>query len=234
MKATFIQSTGLSDVITSFSFRPERAFTYTAGQFIDLALNGHQESGQPARRWFTLSSSPHEELLTITTRVGAAAHSDFKRALNNLAPGATVTISEPLGDFVLPKLRQTPLIFVAGGIGITPFNSMLGWLTHSGEERPINLLYSVKNEADIIFQDTFDAAKQHATIVVEQPSAAWGGERGTLTGEMITGLDTITADALIYISGPEPFVQRLQRELRQQGVAHHQLVLDEFQGYEEV
>lgn len=234
MKATFVQSTSLTDIIASFSFRPEKPFMYTAGQFIELTLDGHQESGQAAKRWFTLSSSPHEELLTITTRVAAAAHSDFKRALQHLKSGATVTISEPLGDFVLPKLIQTPLIFVAGGIGITPFHSMLSWLANTNEERPIHLLYSVKNEADIIFQDAFEAAKQHATVVVEQPSAAWGSERGQLTGEMITGLNVVTDETLLYVSGPEPFVQRLQGELRHHGVAHHQIVLDEFQGYEEV
>ncbi|MDB5169626.1 MAG: hypothetical protein JWN82_22 [Candidatus Saccharibacteria bacterium] len=234
MRARFVERNDLTNVITSFSFEPEQPFSYTAGQFIELTLTGHQEDGHSARRWFTLSSSPHEDVLTITTRVGKAAHTPFKRALNDLQVGAEVDISEPMGDFVLPKLIQAPLIFVAGGIGITPFHSILEWLTYTDEARPIKMLYGVRNEDDIIFQDTFDAAKQHVTIVVQEPAAAWGGERGQLTAELICGLEKPADDTLIYLSGPEPFVQQMQHDLQQLGVSHQQIVLDEFQGYDGV
>lgn len=232
MKAILTERKALTDIITSFSFEPEQPFSYTAGQFIELTLTGHQEHGQTARRWFTLSSSPTEDTLTITTRVGHTAHTAFKKALNNLRIGDSVDISEPLGDFVLPKIVQTPLIFVAGGIGITPFRSILEWLSYTDEQRQIKLLYSVKTEDDIIFQDSFDRANQHATIVVEHPSAAWGGERGTLTAEMILGLEQPSDDTLIYISGPEPFVQATHKDLRRLGVSNQNIVVDEFQGYD--
>lgn len=232
MRATFDHREDLTGTISSFSFKPEQPFIYTAGQYIELTLTGHEEDGKPAKRWFTLSSSPHEEFLTITTRVGEKAHTAFKRALDKLEPGAVVDVSEPFGDFVLPKLLQTPLVFIAGGIGITPFRSILEWLTYTGEERNIKLLISLKTEDDIIFQDSFDAASQHATIVVENPSAAWGGERGRLTAEMILGLEQPDADTLFYISGPEPFVQSLQKDLLAHGVSNQHIVLDEFQGYE--
>ena len=234
MHATFAHSEILTDTITSFSFKPDQPFSYTAGQFIELTLLGHQEHGQAAKRWFTLSSSPHEELLTITTRVGVAAHTAFKRALENLEPGDKVDVSEPLGDFVLPKLLQTPLVFIAGGIGITPFHSILEWLASTDEQRNIRLLYGVRTEDDIIFQDTFDAANQHATIVVEEPSAAWGGERGNLNAEMIIGLEQVGSDALYYVSGPEPFVQALQEDLQAHGISSQNIVVDEFQGYADV
>jgi ferredoxin-NADP reductase len=234
MKAKLVERTPLTDSIVSFSFTPEQSFNYTAGQFVELRLDGHEEHGHTAMREFTLSSSPHEDVLTITTRVSGKTHSAFKRALNKLELGATVTISQPWGDFVLPKLIQIPLIFVAGGIGITPFRSILEWLHLSDEERSINMIYSVKNEDDIIFQDTFDRAGQHVTLVVEDPSAAWGGERGLLTAEMICGLEKPSDDTLIYVSGPEPFVQRLQKELLALGVSNQQIVLDEFQGYTDV
>ncbi|CAN5116959.1 FAD-dependent oxidoreductase [soil metagenome] len=232
MKATFVEKKQLTEGISSFSFKPAQPYRYTSGQFIELTLSGHHEDGKPAKRWFTLSSTPLDALLTITTRVGTDQHSVFKRALNNLASGAEVDISEPMGDFVLPKFIQTPLIFIAGGIGVTPFRSMLEWLALTSEQRPIRMLYSVKKEEDIIFQDTFDAAKQHVTIVVDDPSAAWGGERGHLTAEMVLGLKQPTDDTLLYISGPEPFVQKLQADLIALGVSRQQIVVDEFQGYE--
>jgi len=234
MQAHFTHKEALTDIIVSFSFKTEKPFDYTAGQFIELTLVGHEEHGHPAKRWFTLSSSPSDDTLTITTRVGEASHTPFKRALANLSSGDIVDISEPLGDFVLPKLIQTPLVFIAGGIGITPFRSMLEWLVHTDEKRSIRLLYSVRTEDDIIFQDTFDAADQHATIIVEDPSAAWGGERGKLSAELVLGLEKPSSDALFYISGPEPFVQSMQADLLKLGVSNQQIVVDEFQGYDGV
>lgn len=230
MQATFIGRKQLTGDIASFSFKPEQSFSYTAGQFIELTLIGHVEHGAPAKRWFTISSSPHEGVITITTRLGT---SGFKHALARLQPDAVVDISEPLGDFVLPMLLQTPLVFIAGGIGITPFHSMLGWLAYTNEERPIEMIYSVATEDDIIFQDAFEAARQHVTIVVDQPSAAWGGERGKLTAAMVLGTKPHTPETLFYISGPEPFVQRLQRELAAAGISNQLIVVDEFQGYTE-
>lgn len=234
MKAKLVERRQLTDTITSFYFEPEQPLDYTAGQFIELRLDGHQENGKTAMREFTLSSSPHEDLLTITTRVGEAAHTPFKHALNGLQIGAPVTVSQAWGDFVLPKFIQTPLIFVAGGIGVTPYHSILSWLNYTEETRPIKMLYTVRTEDDIIFQDTFAKAGLHATYVVNQPSAAWGGERGSLTAEMICGLEKPADDTLIYLSGPEPFVQKLHKDLLALGVSNQQLVIDEFPGYRQV
>lgn len=231
MKATFVTRQQLTGTIVSFSFKPAQDFTFTAGQFIELTLTGHEENGAPAKRWFTISSSPHEELITITTRLGEASHTPFKRALNNLQPGDEVAMSEPMGDFVLPMLMQTPLVFIAGGIGITPFHSILSWTAHTGEQRPIKMIYGVHTEDDIIFQDTFDTAKQHVTVVVKDPSSAWGGERGDITGRMIVGLENPSPETLFYVSGPEPFVQHVQKELEATGISSQQIILDEFQGY---
>ncbi len=231
MRAQLTSRTSLSNTIVSFGFTPNQPFTFTAGQFIELTLPGHVEAGHPAHRWFTISSSPHESEISITTRVGDAAHTPFKRALDQLALGAEVSISEPMGDFVLPMLLQTPIVMVAGGIGITPFHSMLNWMSHTKEDRPVKLLYSVRTEDDIIFQDSFERSHTHATIVVEHPAAAWGGERGRLTAEMIIGIEKPTDESLFYLSGPEPFVQSLQADLRQHGVSNQQIVVDEFQGY---
>jgi ferredoxin-NADP reductase len=123
------------------------------------------------------------------------------------------------------------LIFVAAGIGVTPFHSMLIWLTATGEERPIKLLYAVRSEDDIVFQDTFDKANQHATIVVSEPSAAWGGERGHLSAELILGLEKPTDDTLVYVSGPEELVQQLRKDLVAAGLEKRQVVTDEFPNY---
>lgn len=227
MHAKLIERTALTNTITSFSFEPEKPLSFTAGQYITLELDGHQEHGQPAQRPFAISSSPNDDYLTITSRVDAQADSAFKRALAKLEAGASVTITPPAGSFVLPNLLQTPLVFVADDVAVTPFASMLGWLADTDENRSIKMLYNVPTEDDIIFQDVFDAAEQHVTIVVNEPSGAWGGERGPLTGEMIHGLAQPTDDTLFYLSGPS--MQRWHDELVAIGVNQQQIVLNSLQ-----
>lgn len=233
MQATLDHRKPLTDTIESFYFKPEKPFRYTAGQFIELFLPPHNEDERGHKRWFTLSSSPTEgELVSITTKFSTSYSSYFKNTLQALKPGDTLKMSSPMGDFVLPKRLQTPIVFVAGGMGITPMHSMLQYLADTGEQRPIKLLYAVKHEKDIIFQDTFEAAGVHATIVVTEPEAAWGGERGHLTAEQIIGLEAPSKDTLIYLSGPEPMIESLYEDLKKAGLRKDQLVTDYFPGYQ--
>ncbi len=217
--------------IRTFYFRPEKPVYYTAGQFIELTIKHLRPDSRGIKHWFTLSSSPTDTLLSITTKFAGETSSTFKKTLFSLEPGTELLMSEPMGDFVLPKLIQTPLIFVAGGIGITPFHSMLEWLAATGERRPIKLLYGVNTEDEIIFQDTFERAGQHATIVVSNPSPAWGGQRGRLSADLILGLEKPSEDTLVYVSGPEPMVEALEKDLKKAGVSKQQLVLDFFPNY---
>jgi ferredoxin-NADP reductase len=221
-----------ADNIRTFFFRPERPVHYTAGQYTELTLPHKNPDNRGIKRWFTLSSPPEGEFLTITTKyAGNTNSSTFKKTLFKLKPGTEVHLAEPMGDFVLPKLIQTPLVFVAGGIGITPFHSILEWLASANETRPIKLMYGVRNEDEIIFQDTFRRAGVEPQIVVSDPSPAWGGERGRLSAELILGLEKPSDDALIYLSGPEPMVQGLAKELHTAGLKKSQLVSDEFPNY---
>jgi ferredoxin-NADP reductase len=231
MIATFDHAQVEADTIATFYFRPERPVQYTAGQFIELTLNHNSPDGRGTKRWFTLSSSPTQELISITTKFAASKGSSFKKALRKLQPGQEVIISDPMGDFVLPKLVQTPLIFVAAGIGVTPYHSMLQWLADTGESRPIKMLVGVRDENEIIFQPAYDAANQHVTIVVSDPSAAWGGQRGHLTAELIVGLEKPSDDTLVYVSGPEELVETLQQDLIKSGLRKNQFVGDYFPNY---
>jgi ferredoxin-NADP reductase len=220
--------------IKTFCFTPERAVQYTPGQYAEWTLKHPRPDNRGVKRWFTLSSSPTEDHISITTKFNDKKSSSFKKALFGLKPGDEILVSDPMGDFVLPKLIQTPLIFVAGGIGITPFRSMLTWLSATGETRPIKLLYAVRGEDEIIFQETFDKANIHATIVVSDPSPAWGGERGRLSAELILGLGQPPEDGLVYVSGPEPMVEILEKDLKRAGLAKHQFVGDFFPNYTSV
>lgn len=232
MKAVLDHTRDETANIRTFYFKTERPLQYTAGQYTELTVPHLHPDKRGTRHWFTLSSPPGQETATITTKyAGDDKSSSFKKALLKLKPGAELNMADAMGDFVLPKLIQTPLVFVAGGIGITPFHSMLEWLAATGEKRPIKLIYGVSNEDEIIFQDTFDKAGIRATIVVSKPTPAWGGERGRLSAELILGLGEPTDDTLIYVSGPEPMVQKLAKDLRAAGVDKRQIVTDEFPNY---
>jgi ferredoxin-NADP reductase len=233
MKAVLDHTFNEADNIRTFFFKPERPLDYTAGQYAVWTLKHPRPDDRGTTRWFTLSSSPDDEFVTITTKyAGDADTSSFKRSLFALKPGDEVLVSDPMGDFVLPKLVQTPLVFVAGGIGITPFHSIATWLTQHEENRPIKFLYGVRNEDEIVFQETFERAGLHQTIVVSEPAAAWGGERGRLSAELILGLEKPDANTLVYLSGPEPMVQALAKDLHKAGLPKNQIVSDEFPNYE--
>lgn len=231
MKLTYVESKEEAANIKTFFFRPEKPVPYTAGQYIELTLKHPRPDDRGVKRWFTLSSSPTDELLSITTKLAKERPSSFKKTLFGLKPGHELLVSDSMGDFVLPKLIQTPLVFVAGGIGITPFHSMLTWLSATNEERPIKLIYGVRSEEEIIFQDTFNKANQHVTYIISAPSAAWGGERGQLSAELILGLSKPSEDSLVYVSGPEPMTEKLEKDLKKAGIKRQQLVLDFFPNY---
>lgn len=230
MKAVFDHVQQETDTIHTYWFQPEQPLRFTAGQFTELTLHHKNPDARGDRRWFTISSSPTDSLVSITTRTQHDG-STFKDALHRLQSGDHVELAEAMGDFVLPKLVQTPLIFIAGGIGITPFHSIAAWLTATEETRDIRLLHAVRTEDDIIFGDTFSSAGIEPTIVVSEPSASWGGVRGRLTAELALGLEKPSDDTLIYLSGPEPMLEALKADLQKHGVDSRQIVTDFFPGY---
>src|SRR5579859_2390296 len=119
MKVVFDHSQDEAANIKTFFFKSPQPIQYTAGQYVTLTIPHENPDERGINHWFTLSSAPGQEFVTITTKHAAEHGSTFKEALWALTPGTEVSMSDPLGDFVLPKLVQTPLVFVAGGIGIT-------------------------------------------------------------------------------------------------------------------
>lgn len=219
--------------IKTFWFKPERTLRYSAGQFVELTLPHDNADKRGQKRWFTLSSSPTEELLSITTKYFGEASSTFKQALFALQPGATLTMSEAMGDFVLPKNASTELIFVAGGIGVTPMRSMVKDLHDKAEKRTVKLLYAANSPADIAFKDLLASDTQFMPTVNVAPDD-WTGETGFLTGERILNFIGDPKDKLIYLSGPEPMIEKLVKDLKDAGINKKAIVTDYFPGYTEI
>jgi ferredoxin-NADP reductase len=194
---------------------------YTAGQFIELTIPHDNPDERGQKHWFTLSSSPTEPLPTITTKFPSEGPtSTFKQALQNLKPGDAVSMSDPMGDFVLPKDKTIPLVFVAGGIGVTPMRSMIKWLHDSQETRPITLIYAVADKKQLAFQPVFDEAGIEPVFLYER-----------LTPEKILELAPDQPGQLYFISGPEPMVEALVEGLTKSGISESRLVGDYFPNY---
>lgn len=222
MQVTFDHVQQEAKNIATFYFKPERPLRYVAGQFIELTLPHDNPDDRGVKRWFTLSSAPGRELVSITTK-HANTSSTFKQHLWKLRPGDTVDMSEPMGDFVLPVNKTTPLVFVAGGIGITPFRAIVQWLADVEQSRPIQLLYRVHNRDELVFSDEFTTGfitKHELT----------GGPKLTAAGivELAGGID----GKQVFISGPEPMTEAIVAQFKQDfGLDQSQLVTDYFPGY---
>ena len=221
MNATLHHIVDEAESIRSFFFKPERPLRYIAGQFIEMTLPHDHADDRGVKRWFTLSSAPGHELISITTK-HAELSSTFKQALWSLQPGDTVSISEPMGDFVLPIDASKPLVFVAGGIGITPFHSIVQWLKDTKQTRHITFIYSVKTEEEIVFEQTFAADWIETIRLINEPK---------VTAEKIVSYVDDIKDKQLFLSGPEPMIEALVEQFKDLGIDQNQLITDYFPGY---
>lgn len=210
--------------VRTFCFKPPHKFSYTAGQFIEMTLPHKNPDERGIKHWFTLSSSPTEEFISITTKWFGSQASTFKKTLFELETGAEVHISDPMGDFVLPKDKSIPLVFVAGGIGITPFHSIIKWLVDTGEKRQIQALLAAHSDKDLLFVDLFRDYGIDPVLAVDSSSQRLSAK---FILESVSPID----NKLIYVSGPEPMVETLCADLEKNGVAKSQLAGDFFPGY---
>jgi ferredoxin-NADP reductase len=232
MKATFIrqQPENPARSIITFWFQPEARLDQIAGQFVEITLSHNSPDERGHKRWYTLSNSPTDTpLISITTNLDKNG-SSFKQTLSQLRPGDQIIISEPMGDFVLPKDASIPLIFIAGGIGITPYHSIIKFLNDTGQNRNINLFYSVRTPRDLIYKEILESANLSPTIICQKPDSSWQGETGYLSGQRIMDKAQPSPGSLFYISGPKSLVETIEKDLIRLGVNRTYLVTDAFSG----
>lgn len=229
MKVTFERSQDVADHIQTFYFKPEQPVKFLAGQFTELRLPHANPDDRGDKRWFTLSSSPTKPYLSITTKF-AEKSSSYKTAFRQMKPGTTLQFADPMGDFVLPKDPSIPLLFVAGGMGVTPFHSIIQYLIDTKEQRDIVMIYSVNRPGEVAFRDTFAAYDMPISYLTTQPNDTWKDEVAALTPERILQAPG-AKDRRIYISGPEPMVESFIDQLYELGIAMDQLIGDYFPGY---
>jgi ferredoxin-NADP reductase len=216
-----------------FIFRSPRKLAFQAGQYLEWTLGLDHADSRGNRRYFTIASAPTEE----TVRLGVKFYqqsSAFKRALVNMRPGNTIHASQLAGDFTLPTNPETKLAFLAGGIGITPFRSMLQYLLDCKQRRQLVILYGTQGLEDIAYRDVLGAARQELGIKTIH-AIARGADRGQYAGYIDERLIRLAIpdylERTFYISGPQAMVKTLRKKLMAMGVRRAKIKVDYFPGF---
>jgi len=215
----------LTDNIWAFRFSPSQPLAWTAGQYVQVELPHDNPDQEGTQRWFTDSAAPFEGILQITTRV---TNSTFKQALAAIPVGgeALQLIAAPDGDFIWQDSERST-VFVAGGIGVTPFYSILKQRVHDQLPLGATLVYGGRND-DLPFRREFDDwAKSHPEFTVHYAVGA------PLTAATLAAVQPDLNQSLVYLSGPEPMVEVLGQELQAHGLPAAQLKQDFFPNYTE-
>lgn len=226
----------LSQNIYDFVFVLDQKISYISGQYMEWTLGYKDPDSRGNRRYFTLSSSPTEDNLRIGVRYNNAS-SSYKRELFRLAPGDEIVAASLAGDFVLPENQNKKFVFIAGGIGVTPFRSIVKNMIDKMEKKDIVLFYSVKSRDEAVYMDVFLEGQSLGLRVIvtltdtQNIPGDWQEKRGNVTDEMIRNEVPDYRERMFYISGPHGLVTDFEKTLSKMGLGKSQIKTDYFSGY---
>jgi ferredoxin-NADP reductase/nitrite reductase/ring-hydroxylating ferredoxin subunit len=241
--------------VTSFKFSKQNdqggegaedktSLNYTAGQFAFFDIGGVHNDPKGPIRHFTISSSPTENFIMFSTRI---RDSPYKKRLSTLEEGAKVKVRGPEGEFVLHQEYSKAAVFLSGGIGVTPFRSMIKYATDKQLPLKITMFDSNRNRDSILFKKEFDdwANKNKNLKIIytvsddeqEQPSSTandWKGEHGRIDKAMILKYldNNILNNSIFYICGPPSMLKAMQSLLQDNlEIPRERIKVEEFTGY---
>lgn len=220
--------------IYDFRFDSSDKLNHRAGQYLELTLPHHGTDIRGNRRVFTIASSPTEDQVHFGIRINTETMSSFKSSLINLEPGHKLVGGQLAGSFTLPKKPNKKLLFVAGGIGVTPFRSMAKYMIDIGQNRDIIMLYILSRPEDLAYKAEFTEAanlgfKTLPVLTSQQIPADWAGAKGPLDSETISKLVPDVSDRQAFISGPPGMVDSYKTMLKKAGIK--KVTTDHFSGY---
>lgn len=208
---------------------------FRAGQYFWVTLlDPPYEDEKGPRRHISVVTSPNERgVLGLCTRLRDSA---FKRSLAELPVGAEVEVEQPKGDFVLPDETDLPLVFLAGGIGITVFRSMLRSIVEERIPHRVTLVYSNRDRESTAFLDELtELARDHNNIdlvLTMTDENEWDGERRKIGPELLRDhLDGDLAGYRYLLAGPPAMVEAVTASLRDAGIPEERIQPERFSGY---
>jgi len=209
-------------------FRPGQYFYVTLPSLGD-------EDDKGLRRHISVGTSPNEKgVLGLATRMRDSA---FKRTLGELPVGSEVEVEPPEGDFGLPEDRSRPLVFVAGGIGITVFRSMLLYIHEERLPYRVTLIYSNRDRASTAFLDELreleQALPEFRLVLTMTQDPGWEGETRKVDAELVKDYLGDDLDQYTFlVAGPPAMAEGVQSALREAGVRDENVTAERYSGYE--
>ena len=204
-----------------------RPLDYRPGQFMYLRLkrDGRVSSPHP----FTISSSPTRENLAVTPKnLG-----DFTATVKDTKPGDKALVDAPYGVFSFLNYDCKNILFIAGGIGITPFISMLRYMYDEGIKIPVTLLWANKSEEELCFRDELGKMEEEMgnlkVVYVMSRQKEWKGEKGRIDRKLLEKYTSIPGDYDFFICGPPPMSKAVIAELKDMGVPKNKIHMELFQ-----
>jgi ferredoxin-NADP reductase len=208
-------------------FRPGQYF------WVEL-LDPPYDDEKGARRHISVVTSPTERgILGLCTRLRDSA---FKRSLVELPVGTEVEVEQPKGNFALPEDTGPHYVFVAGGIGITVFRSMLRYIDDTGEPYRVTLVYSNRDRESTAFLDELEELDARADwfrlVATMTQDSGWGGETRRVDADMLAEVigDDLASHRFL-VAGPPAMTEGVVDALKGAGVPEERILSDGFSGY---
>jgi ferredoxin-NADP reductase len=237
-QSTLLGRTEVAEGTMAFQFEKPNNFIFKAGQYIDLTLSGSQPQLGPSdgmTHIFSIASSPSDKDLIVTTRM---RNTVFKQTISTLPIGNRARIEGPMGSFTLHNNTARPAVFLAGGIGIAPFLSMLSYATEERLRHPIVLFYANRYLEDAAFIDALWKLERAnprfrfvPTLTRVASNNGWKGKIGRISSEMLLTHVGILRGPIYYLAGPPTMVAAARRTLSEVGVDEDDIRTEEFAGY---
>lgn len=216
------------------SFKVSEPTNFKPGQYVFVTLlNPAFTDKKGNRRQFSLNNLPNpENILIITTRISESA---FKKSLLKLPVGSEIEVGPIAGVFTLPAPIKSGLVFIAGGIGITPFLSMLGFIKEKKLPFNITLVYSNRNQESAAYlkqlQEYASTLINFKLILTMTDDLNWGGEKRMVSEEFIKDYFPNINGALYMVVGPPAMVDAVRKSLSLAGVNNENIQYENFTGY---
>lgn len=226
-KIKLLKKEGVARATMAFHFEKPEGFIFVPGQYADLTLISPSETDKEGNiRTFSLASAPYEEDLIFATRMRDTA---FKRELGKMPEGAEIEIDGPFGSFTLHAKKEKPAVFIAGGIGITPFRSILKNASKEKPRRKFYLFYSNRTPEDAPF------LKELSDLTKEIPDFTFvpvlSSTEGYLNEEKIKKHVENIDGPVYYLAGPPAMTTAMRKMLADLNIPKDDIRFEEFAGY---
>jgi len=221
----------------AFQFEKPHGWTFKPGQFMDVTLIEPPETDAEGNsRTFSIASAPYEDVLTIATRMRDTA---FKRVLKTMPLASQVKIEGPSGDLTLHESASRPAVLLAGGIGITPFRSIVLQAAKDKLSHRIFLFYSNRRPEDAPFLKELESLEYEnpnfeligTMTEMAKSQRPWSGETEQISQGMLAKYLKGVEAPIYYIAGPPEMVKGLNATLKRSGIGDGDIRAEEFAGY---